>query len=119
MPAKLTPNQTATPDESVWVVVPGPFSRLKVTGWPANGLPSTWSDALMIAPPLNTAVADDTVSVVGCTTPVPWSWNVWLPPAALYLKAMPAVRVPAAAAVNEPIAIQYEPAGSEPPFMEQ
>src|SRR5256712_10980254 len=99
MPAKLTPNQTATPDESVWVVVPGPFSRLKVTGWPANGLPSPWSDALMIAPPLNTAVAGETGSEVGCTTPVPWSWNVWLPPGALQGKAMLAVRGPAGGGV--------------------
>src|SRR5439155_26377111 len=117
MPAKLTPNQTATPDESVWVVVPGPCSRLNVTGWPANGLPSTWSDARMIEPPLNSAVAGETVSEVGCTTPVPCSWNVWLPPGASMVKAMLAGRVPARVGVAETRASQYEPGGRGSPFI--
>src|SRR2546425_12544505 len=95
MPAKLTPNQTATPDESVWVVVPGPFSRLNVTGWPANGLPATCGDALMIAPPLNTGVAGETFNDVACTTPVPWSWNVRSAPRAVPVQAMRAAEVTA------------------------
>src|SRR5260370_5895186 len=100
IPARLAPAQVAVPWPLVWIVALAPLGGANERGWPARGEPFVDSVALMVVVPLNSPTAGATLSDVGLSTPLPWTWTVKPPFGPLSMIVNVPFRTPAAVGVN-------------------